>query len=67
MPKITVREERCKGCGLCISICPKQVLAPSESINSKGYHPTFMKYPEKCIGCTMCALTCPDQVIEVYR
>lgn len=67
MPKITVREERCKACGLCISVCPKKVLAASERINAKGFHPTEMKHPELCIGCQMCAQICPDQVIEVYR
>ncbi|NJE35501.1 2-oxoacid:acceptor oxidoreductase, partial [Megasphaera sp. SW808] len=24
---LTFRKERCKGCGLCIAVCPKQILA----------------------------------------
>ena len=67
MARITVREERCKGCGLCIASCPKKALAASERINAKGYHPTELKYPDKCIGCGICANMCPDQVIEVYK
>ncbi len=67
MPKVTIREERCKACGLCIHYCPKGVLGPSEKFNAKGYHPIEVKHPEKCIGCTICAQVCPDQVFEVYR
>ncbi len=26
MAKVTFREERCKGCGLCIEVCPKKSL-----------------------------------------
>ena len=60
-------EERCKGCGLCISVCPKKILVFSDHFNSSGYHPATCKSPEECIGCAMCARTCPDVVIEIYK
>ena len=47
MAGIRVNEERCKGCGLCVGACPKQILALSKDrINAKGYHPVEMTDPE---------------------
>lgn len=68
MAGIKVNEERCKGCGLCVDACPRQILALSKSrINSKGYHPVEMTDKDKCTGCTSCAIMCPDVVITVER
>ena len=39
---IVVAEERCKGCEVCISACPCDVLALSEKVNGKGYHYAMM-------------------------
>ena len=58
---------RCKGCGLCIAVCPQQVLALSGTLNRSGYNVAHMERPEACIGCGFCAMTCPDVAIEVYR
>ena len=33
---LTFRTERCKGCGLCIGVCPKKILALEEGTNIKG-------------------------------
>ena len=65
---VTVNQERCKGCDLCVVACPKDVLQlqPKE-VNNRGYHFAFMKNPDACIGCTACATVCPDGCIEVYR
>ncbi|MBO5066870.1 MAG: 4Fe-4S binding protein, partial [Clostridia bacterium] len=39
MAKVTFDEERCKGCGLCETVCPKQIITlAKEKINVKGYH-----------------------------
>ena len=40
MASVTFQEEKCKGCGLCVTFCPKHILqmAPVR-INAKGYHP----------------------------
>ncbi|MBE5947464.1 MAG: 4Fe-4S dicluster domain-containing protein [Lachnospiraceae bacterium] len=68
MAGIKVNEERCKGCGLCVGACPKQILALSKDrINAKGYHPVEMIDKDKCTGCTSCAIMCPDVVITVER
>ena len=39
MALLTIAQETCKGCGLCADVCPKQILALSREINSRGYHP----------------------------
>lgn len=60
--------DRCKGCGLCVSVCPKNVLEINlEQINAKGYSPANAKRMEDCIGCANCAISCPDSIITVYR
>jgi 2-oxoglutarate ferredoxin oxidoreductase subunit delta len=64
--RITVFEEHCKSCGLCVNACPVKVLRISEKINAKGHRP-MEQFKEGCVGCALCALTCPDMVIEVYK
>ncbi len=63
---VVIEIEKCKGCEVCLSACPNEVLALSKEVNSKGYHYT-MKVNSDCIGCANCAVVCPDAVITVYR
>jgi len=65
--KVIFDEERCKGCGLCIEVCPQNIIKMSEKINSHGYHPAEVADQEACLACGMCALMCPDVVIKVYK
>lgn len=68
MNRVTFREERCKGCELCVSACPKQIIKLSEErLNEKGFRPAEVTDAEKCIGCAFCATICPDVVIEVEK
>jgi len=70
---ITIDVELCKGCYLCQSVCPFDLISISDSLNQKGYYPA--QYDEKeieiknhvCKGCALCAMVCPDIAIEVYR
>lgn len=64
---IVIDMERCKGCELCITSCPTNVIAMEKRVNSKGYHFAYMEHPESCTGCANCAIVCPDGVITVYR
>ena len=68
MPKVTVDENLCKGCELCVTACPRGLMQLDKSrLNAKGYHPSMMTDEEKCVGCAMCAMMCPDVAIKVER
>ena len=65
---IVVDEDRCKGCALCTTVCPFDLVHIAEHFNSKGYRPSSLVDPEgKCTSCTLCARMCPDVAITVYR
>ena len=65
--KVSFLQERCKGCELCRSVCPKQIIVMSAGTNSRGYHPASVERMEECTGCASCARMCPDSVITVER
>lgn len=67
MSCITISKEVCKGCGLCVNACPKEVIAIGSESNKAGYFTAESVNPEKCIGCALCAMMCPDTCIEVER
>jgi 2-oxoglutarate ferredoxin oxidoreductase subunit delta len=60
-----IDNDKCKGCGLCVTVCPKNVLEISEKINSKGYFPAYQAHAEDCIHCALCATMCPDVAITI--
>ncbi|MBM3189431.1 MAG: 4Fe-4S dicluster domain-containing protein [Chloroflexi bacterium] len=49
----------CKGCGLCIAFCPKQVFDEGDD------NRPIVARPENCIGCEWCEIHCPDFAISV--
>ena len=67
MARIVVDPEKCKGCELCLSFCPKGLLRVSTRMNSRGFHAVSLRDKRKCSGCAQCAMMCPDLAIEVYR
>ena len=68
MPKVTFNSDLCKGCSLCVDVCPKKIIAlAKDKINAKGHSPAEITDQEKCIGCAFCATMCPDCVIIVEK
>ena len=65
--KHIIDSERCKGCGLCVDVCPKKVLEISDKVSAKGYFPAFQARPEDCIHCTLCCVMCPDVAITIIE
>ena len=64
--KMEVIADRCKGCGLCVSVCPKKIVAiQTESRNNKGFFTAVCIDEDSCITCAMCAQICPDCAIEI--
>ena len=68
MASVTVNEDVCKGCGLCVDACPKKIMELDKNrINKKGYHAARCVDMEACIGCAFCATMCPDVAITVEK
>ena len=70
MAKTTINENLCKGCGLCIQVCPKKIInLKKDQLNAKGYNPAFITEAdmEKCIACAFCGMMCPDSAITVEK
>ncbi len=57
--EVRINRDWCKGCGICVSFCLKQVL----EIDAK--EKAVVVRPEECICCKLCELRCPDLAIEV--
>jgi len=67
LPRVVFNEDRCKGCELCITVCPKKIIFMSDRMNARGFRPATVTDQDACISCALCARICPDTVIEVYR
>ncbi len=61
--KVNVDLSLCKGCGICVELCPRKALALSNELSPRGY-----RYPVlngECVGCRTCMMYCPDFAISV--
>ena len=67
MAKINIDREKCKGCLLCISVCPKGGIGVDNDLNRRGVKPVKFNEKSGCVGCGMCAIICPDCCIEIYK
>ena len=64
---LDIATDRCKGCELCVHICPKHCLILDETmVNALGYHPIQLTDASACTSCALCARICPDAVFAVY-
>ncbi|MCD6205872.1 MAG: 4Fe-4S binding protein [Candidatus Marinimicrobia bacterium] len=57
-PKITINEQWCKSCEICVEFCPKKVF------DMGRFYPVVAR-PEDCIDCKLCEKLCPDFAITV--
>ncbi len=58
-PFLEIDPELCKGCQLCLAVCPKSVIAVSDKLNSSSYHPAYYLGAD-CNGCGLCFYACPE-------
>ncbi len=64
--RVIIHAERCKGCLLCIEVCPPRVLGVG-TLNAAGYQVVVLLDNARCTSCTACAIICPESAITVYR
>lgn len=57
--EVFINRDWCKGCNICVTFCPKDVLVLDEREKAVVIRPEF------CIGCRLCELRCPDLAITV--
>jgi 2-oxoglutarate ferredoxin oxidoreductase subunit delta len=62
---VTIDAGTCKGCELCVEVCPPRVLAMGDARNAQGYR--FPVLLPGCTGCELCFKICPDFCFEVFR
>lgn len=62
---VEIAVDRCKGCDLCVHVCPPEVLSMSTDVNVGGFN--FPILAPGCTGCERCAEICPDFCFIVYR
>jgi len=61
----------CKGCNICLFICPKECYSKGTALSDLGYYVPIVSSPEKCFNhgrtgkmlCELCVLSCPDLAI----
>ena len=63
---LKINKNRCKGCQLCVDVCPKKHLKMSSSFNKLALHFIEEVEDNPCIGCKNCVVICPDTAIELY-
>ena len=57
----SVNAKLCKKCGICYSLCPKEVLKADQDGRPAAVA------PENCIFCKFCEMRCPDFAIRIGR
>ena len=57
--RVVVYPDWCKGCGICVAFCPKQVLALGPDGKAR------VEREQACVNCGFCEPHCPDFAIMV--
>ena len=69
MPKgrVEVLVDYCKGCGLCVAVCPTGALALASELGPMGINPARPVAGADCRLCRNCTAMCPDAAIRLIR
>jgi 2-oxoglutarate ferredoxin oxidoreductase subunit alpha len=63
--KIDIDQKRCKGCDLCLNLCPKQVFQETSELGDKGFKIRKPIATDKCTECGLCKYFCPEGAISI--
>ncbi len=58
--RLVVEPTWCKGCGICVAVCPKGAL---EMVGERAR----LKADNRCVLCGMCEQHCPDYAIYLKK
>ena len=59
--------DQCKGCRLCMNVCPKGCFVIGSAINKIGYQNAQFKQ-NGCTACGLCFYVCPEPgTITVFK
>ena len=58
--QLIIEPEWCKGCGICVTFCPKEAL----ELKDLKVH---LKEDNSCVLCGMCEMRCPDYAIYLIN
>ncbi|HLN61237.1 MAG TPA: 4Fe-4S binding protein [Symbiobacteriaceae bacterium] len=56
---VEINPKFCKGCEICVQVCPKDVLTMNERSKAQ------VTKLQDCTGCLSCEIYCPDFAITV--
>ncbi|MCK4444679.1 MAG: ferredoxin family protein [Thermoplasmata archaeon] len=70
-----INRDYCKGCQICVEVCPKTVYDEGAEFSDMGYLIPLVARYDDCIdhnrikkglkpACELCILSCPDQAIH---
>ena len=58
--ELEITESWCKGCDICVKMCPERCLRLNEGLVAE------LSDPEACTGCRVCEWLCPDFAIKLH-
>ena len=64
MPPV-IEKSKCDGCGICVKICPGDILAMEDGDEDDPLL-ALVAHAEECWHCGACSLDCPEEAITIH-
>lgn len=62
---VQLNTDRCRGCQLCLDVCPNALFQPGFTPNAAADFPVEMHNQKYCINCMRCVQICPHRAFDV--
>ncbi|MBN1970723.1 MAG: 4Fe-4S binding protein [Candidatus Delongbacteria bacterium] len=62
---VALWEDACKGCGICVEMCPTKVWKMTETLVKWNGTMVTVDDPNNCTKCMLCEMHCPDFAIKI--